>query len=132
MKKKDIILILGMLLCALALLLFAMLSRSGKTAADSLEVYVDGRFYTAAPLRAGESVTVSQEDGKVNVIRMTESGFYMESSTCHNQDCVQQGQVTKENWSRRSLGAHVICLPNRVDVVLKVSGATADPDAPDV
>ncbi len=132
MKKKDILVILCMLLCALALLLFSVLSRGGKTAGDSVEIYVDGKLYTTSPLRGGKSVTVSQEDGSVNVIHMTENGFYMESSTCRNQDCVQQGQVTKENWSRRSLGAHVICLPNRVDVVLKVSGATADPDIPDV
>lgn len=91
---------------------------------------MNGALYTAAPLRAGEALTVEQENGSVNVIRMTEDGFYMESSTCKNQDCIYQGAVTRDNWSQRLLGTHVICLPNRVDVTLLAD--SADPDLPDV
>ena len=91
---------------------------------------MNGALYAAAPLRAGEALTVEQENGSVNVIRMTEDGFYMESSTCKNQDCIYQGAVTRDNWSQRLLGAHIICLPNRVDVTLLAD--SADPDLPDV
>ena len=94
-------------------------------------MYVNGALYTTAPLRAGKELTVRQEDGSENVIRMTESGFFMQSSTCRNQDCVHQGPVTRENWKDRLLGTHVICLPNRVDVTLLVEDA-ADPNVPDV
>ena len=99
-------------------LLGYQLQRSRQVARDEIAVYVDGKLYATSPLRAGQDLTVEQEDGSVNVIRMTENGFYMQSSTCKNQDCVHQGDVTRDNWSQRLLGTHVICLPNRVDVVL--------------
>lgn len=123
-----------MILCLVVLgagaLLGYQLQRSRQVAKDEIAVYVDGKLYTTSPLRAGQDLTVEQEDGSVNVIRMTENGFYMQSSTCKNQDCVHQGDVTRDNWSQRLLGTHVICLPNRVDVVLMVE--SADPELPDV
>lgn len=123
-----------MILCLVVLgagaLLGYQLQRSRQVAKDEIAVYVDGKLYAASPLRAGQDLTVEQEDGSVNVIRMTENGFYMQSSTCKNQDCVHQGDVTRDNWSQRLLGTHVICLPNRVDVVLMVE--SADPELPDV
>lgn len=123
-----------MILCLVVLgagaLLGYQLQRSRQVARDEIAVYVDGKLYATSPLRAGQDLTVEQEDGSVNVIRMTENGFYMQSSTCKNQDCVHQGDVTRDNWSQRLLGTHVICLPNRVDVVLMVE--SADPELPDV
>ena len=123
-----------MILCLVVLgagaLLGYQLQRGRQVAKDEIAVYVDGKLYAASPLKQGKDLTVEQEDGSVNVIRMTENGFYMQSSTCKNQDCVHQGEVTRDNWSQRLLGAHVICLPNRVDVVLTVENT--DPDIPDV
>lgn len=123
-----------MILCLVILgagaLIGYQLQRGRQAAKDEIAVYVDGRLHAASPLKAGQDLTVEQEDGSVNVIRMTENGFYMQSSTCKNQDCVHQGPVTKDNWSQRLLGTHVICLPNRVDVVLMVE--SSDPDIPDV
>ena len=123
-----------MILCLVVLgagaLLGYQLQRSRQVARDEIAVYVDGKLYATSPLRAGQDLTVEQEDGSVNVIRMTENGFHMQSSTCKNQDCVHQGDVTRDNWSQRLLGTHVICLPNRVDVVLMVE--SADPELPDV
>ena len=123
-----------MILCLVVLgagaLLGYQLQRSRQVAKDEIAVYVDGKLHTTSPLRAGQDLTVEQEDGSVNVIRMTENGFYMQSSTCKNQDCIYQGAVTRDNCSQRLLGTHVICLPNRVDVVLMVE--SADPELPDV
>ena len=123
-----------MILCLVVLgagaLLGYQLQRSRQVARDEIAVYVDGKLYAASPLKQGKDLTVEQEDGSVNVIRMTENGFHMQSSTCKNQDCVHQGDVTRDNWSQRLLGTHVICLPNRVDVVLMVE--SADPELPDV
>ncbi|MBR4458648.1 MAG: NusG domain II-containing protein [Clostridia bacterium] len=50
----------------------------------------------------------------LNVIRVTSEGVYMESSTCENQNCVEQGIVTFENLSSRVLSRYIICLPNQV------------------
>lgn len=106
------------------------LSAARKTAKDEIAVYVDGNLYLTSPIRPGEDLVIAQENGSENVIHMVEGGFYMQSSTCKNQDCVYQGSVTAENWKTRILGTHVICLPNRVDVTLLVE--SDDPDVPDV
>jgi len=134
MKKRDLLLILFVVAVASALLAGAMLLGSGKVATGQMNVYVDGKLHDTVPIVNGRDYTVRQEDGSVNVIRMTENGFYMLSSTCHNQLCIGQGEANADNWNRRSLGTHVICLPNRVDVELALGDEThvIDPDAPDV
>lgn len=74
------------------------------------------------PLPAGESMTVRLNDEKdpdiQNVLRVTPNGFLMESSTCDNQDCVDQGEVTLENMDERVLMNMVICLPHQLSVEL--------------
>jgi len=54
----------------------------------------------------------------LNVIHVSSEGVYMESSTCENQDCVEQGLVTFDNLSTRILGRFIICLPNFVSLEL--------------
>lgn len=95
-----------------------------------LAVFVNGQLYAVSPLIAGEAINVEQMNGDTNVIRMTENGFYMEDSTCDGHDCIAQGAVTYQNWYQRILGNTVICLPNRVEVVLVVDETCVD--APDV
>lgn len=134
MKKRDLLLILTVVLIAAALLGVTVLSGSGKVAKGQMHVYVNGKLHDTVTIVNGKDYTVQQEDGSVNVIRMTENGFYMLSSTCHNQLCIDQGEANADNWNRRSLGTHVICLPNRVDVELALTDeqSVIDPDAPDV
>lgn len=134
MKKRDVFLILAVVLIAAALLLVMSMSNRGKEAAGRMKVYVDGKLYDIVTIVNGRDYEVKQKDGSVNVIRMTENGFYMLSSTCHNQLCIEQGEANADNWNKRSLGTHVICLPNRVDVELELTAdkVVLDPDAPDV
>lgn len=134
MKKRDLLLILTVVVIAALLLVGTMLLGSGREATGQMNVYVNGTLRHTVDLVAGRDFEVRQEDGSVNVIRMTENGFYMLSSTCHNQLCIDQGEANAKNWNLRSLGTHVICLPNRVDVELVLSGdkTVIDPDAPDV
>lgn len=119
-----------MAVIAVGALIAVRLAGRGKTARDEIAVYVDGKPYITSPIKPGEDLVVEQENGCVNVIRMVEGGFFMQSSTCKNQDCIYQGAVTQENWQARILGPHVICLPNRVDVMLMVDTTGVDvPDA---
>ena len=53
-----------------------------------------------------------------NILHLEPDGFYMESSTCKNQNCVQQGKVTFENREYRILTNCVVCLPNQVTAEL--------------
>lgn len=119
-----------LLLAAAGVLVGYKMANGKKAAKDEIAVYVNGQLHTVSPIKPGEDLIIQQEDGSVNVIRMVEGGFYMQSSTCQNQDCIYQGSVTRENWSMRLLGTHVICLPNRVDVMLLVEPSGSD--APDV
>ena len=134
MKKRDLLLVLSTVLIAVGLLVVMMIGNGGKTAKGQMKVYVDGKLYDTVTIVNGRNYEVKQQDGSVNVIRMTESGFYMLSSTCYNQLCIEQGEANADNWNKRSLGTHVLCLPNRVDVelVLTDEKAVIDPDAPDV
>ena len=50
----------------------------------------------------------------VNLIHLTPDSVWMEESTCDNHDCIDQGEVTLENWKDRILGNMIICLPNQV------------------
>ena len=97
-----------------------------------LYIIVNGRVSGIYAVGEEGDVTVDQGNGKVNVIHMTEKGFYMASSTCDNQFCVHQGEVTIDNYQQRILGASVLCLPNNVDLELVVPSHTPDPNAPDI
>ena len=138
LRKKGLWIVLALVLTAAAILTVIFLSNRNKVALRQLTVYVDGKEYLTSPLIPGEALTVTQENGAENVIRMTEDGFYMESASCPNQDCIAQGEVTCENWRHRKLLEQVICLPNRVVVALELRDASEAPqqqqiiDLPDI
>ena len=68
------------------------------------------------PLNEDYSFTVSQPDGSENVIHVGVNSFYMESSNCDNQNCVQEGTVTLENMNQRVLFNMVLCLPHQLSL----------------
>lgn len=74
--------------------------------------------WLALPIEGEQSLSLPQmlPNGtqSVNVIHLLPDGVYMESSTCANQDCVDEGVVTLDNIKERILGNMIICLPNQV------------------
>lgn len=120
MSKKNWLLIGGMALLAVALMLLSPMMRT-KTSEDVVIITVDGKEYARVPLSRPQTVTVTQENGAVNVVEVTAEGAVMLSSTCHNQLCVQMGEVTRDNWETRPNQQFIICLPNRVSVELAVA-----------
>ena len=68
------------------------------------------------PMDRDKIITLKQEDGKINKVHITPETVYMESSTCDNQDCVQQGEIHVDTYQDRILGTYVICLPNNVTI----------------
>lgn len=76
----------------------------------------EGRWF-ALPDGEPGTITVKDED-KVNVIRLSSNSVMMESSTCDNQDCVNQGEVTLDNLSDRVLYNMILCLPHSVSIEL--------------
>ena len=78
---------------------------------------VGGRQYgDPIPMDRDKIITLRQNDGKINKVHITPEKVFMESSTCDNQDCVQQGEITVDNYKTRVLSTYVICLPNNVSI----------------
>ena len=84
-------------------------------AADSyLLVTTTNNTYFPIPLNGENSFRITQADGSENVIHIGKNSFYMESSNCDNQNCVEEGEVTLENKDTRILFNMVICLPHQL------------------
>ena len=75
-------------------------------------------IHSPLPLNEENEFRITQEDGSENVIHIGHNSFYMASSNCDNQNCVQQGEVTLENRDRRILFNMVICLPHNLSLEL--------------
>lgn len=76
-------------------------------------VTVQGVTYQPIPLYEEHDYTIRQQD-RENIIHVTPDSVCMKSSTCENQDCVQQGTVSLENYKDRILYNMILCLPNQV------------------
>ena len=113
MDKKNLLVIGAVVL--LALLLLAMTPLLPRTAAmeDCVVIRVGQKELTRIPLSQPQTYTVTQDNGAVNVVEVTERGMRMVSSTCQNQVCVHKGLVTLDNWELMG-GAFVYCAPNQV------------------
>ena len=82
-----------------------------------LVVTVAGAMYEPIPLYEEGRYTITRGD-YVNTIAVTPNSIRMHESSCDNQDCVLQGEVTLENRHSRVLQNLIICLPN--DVMLEL------------
>ena len=122
MKKKDILLICGVLLLALVAF-FASRLFAQKTDAAQVTVYVGGAVYAQVSANDYQTITVDQGDGKVNVIVIDSSGVRMESSTCKNQICMHHGTIDPNNADELLLDHWIVCLPNGVSIELVAEDA---------
>lgn len=122
MDKKNLLVILIVLLVSVGLLAAVLLNRPMTAVEEDMVIItIDGKEYTRVPLSKPQTVTVKQDNGCVNVVDVSDHGAVMLSSTCDNQLCVQMGEVTVDNWEFRPNQQFIICLPNRVGVELAVT-----------
>ena len=128
MSKKDLFLIGCVVAVGLVLLLVTRvipaLMQPAVDPADPAYVCVtagsESRWFTLPEEEASITLRRTDEEGQeiTNVIRFTPQGVLMESSSCANQDCVEQGMVTLANRTLRPLANAVLCLPNNVSIEL--------------
>ena len=87
----------------------------------ALRVYVtlDGEALIDLPFDSAHTLTVQQDGVGENTVRITGEAVYMEHADCENQDCVQMGQVTRENLEFRVMGGFIVCLPHRLSVEVR-------------
>lgn len=121
MKKRDLTIIIVAL--ALAALAYALMRLFGGAPAEANEVivYVADEEYARGIIGEPKVIRVEQPDGKVNEVVIDSQGVYMRYSTCHNQNCVEQGKLTAANVEGLALRNWIICLPNLVSVELRLS-----------
>lgn len=133
MKKKTwLVLLLCVGLIALVGVLALVMDGPTRQAPEEM-AEAKGYVYIAAGdqekwfvLPEAESIiTLTRTDGNGKEIRneiaLFADGAYMKASTCENQDCVHQGQVTLENKANRALQNMILCLPN--DVIIELYSA---------
>ncbi len=92
----------------------SLLERMGYAYAECYLLVTVGDAMYIVPLTQEGDLTVNQGSGVSNTFHVTAHSVCMVSSTCENQDCVQEGTVTDENKETRILGNMILCLPNRV------------------
>lgn len=85
-----------------------------RPAQSFLRIQVGSETYRIVPLNKKDTVEVRQPNGAVNLVDIDVNAFKMHSSTCKNQECIHQGEVTLENYRARPLYNTVVCLPNKV------------------
>lgn len=131
MRKKNLI-VLIIVLALIAAVAAAALLIPANTPAPPADteltaagyVYItagqEGRWFELPEEESSITIRRTMEDGteKINVIQFTPDSVCMHSSTCDNQDCVEQGIVSLTNKSERVLQNLIVCLPNEVSIEL--------------
>jgi hypothetical protein len=79
-----------------------------------LLINVNNHIYEPVPLTGNRLITITQEDGRQNVVAISADTAHMSAATCRGQECIHQGQVSLENRDQRVLYNQIICLPNTV------------------
>lgn len=123
MKKKDVILMGGILVIALALFLIMHLTRS--ETGNQIQITVDGTVYGTYSLAKDQVIEVEENDF-YNRIRIQDGEAYMEEANCPDGYCEEQGKI-------RGRTQTIVCLPHKLVVeVLDEDGMEYDDTSEDV
>ena len=114
MKRRDILILAAVVLLAAAAFLASRALNMGAEE-DRVLIYLHNELYGSYPLEE-RTVRIEQENGSLNVLRITGEGVYMESANCKNQDCVHMGMRTADTVAHNE--SWITCLPHGVSVQL--------------
>lgn len=98
MKKNDFIFI-GVILLIAVLAFVSIPKESGNIA----KITVDGKLYSTVSLEEDTKIKINE----TNVAVVKDGEIYMESATCPDKLCVNQGKISDSSKK-------IICLPNKV------------------
>lgn len=142
MKRRDFVILGGVLALALALLLLGGLvkpkpaapqratlrfltaggfdkdSAVPQKAESYLRVKQGNEYYPLVPLNGPGEIVIRQKDNWENVIHIGKNSALMHSANCPNRDCVRQGEVTLDNHETRVFQAFITCLPHQLSLEL--------------
>ena len=117
MKKKDIIIIVLVLLAAMALWLISQLALG--TEASSVVVLLDGEEVLRKPLVINNTYEIRQDDGSLNVICVENGAVFMQEANCRDGLCIRQGKM--KNGAKT-----IVCLPHKIVVQLTGDAPVSD------
>lgn len=101
MKKRDFILIFGIILIAGIVWLISSFSKSGT--GEMLKISVDNQEYGVYDLRTDQVIVISDK----NSCRIENGRVVMEYADCPDQICVHASAIFQK-------GQTIICMPNKV------------------
>ncbi len=119
LKKRDIILIISLLLVGvIALLIWHFIySVDGKF----VSVEQRGNLIGTYPLNEDKEIEIEHRGQVVNKIIIEDGYCYMENAECPDHLCIKQGKIEK-------IGQTIVCLPNKV-VVTVISDSDTEYDS---
>ena len=117
MKKRDIIIIAALLLCAGALYLISQVSLSAE--ASTVVVTLDGKEVLRRPLAMENTYEIAQEDGSLNIIAVKDGAVFMQEANCRDGLCIRQGKM--KNGAKT-----IVCLPHKLVVQLPGDAPASD------
>ena len=106
MKKKDIILGIGIITVALLMLLFMQINRGEE--GDRIQVTLDGKVYGTYSLEKDQVIEI-EEGSFYNKICVEDGKAYMEEANCPDGYCEEQGKISRHTQT-------IVCLPHKLVV----------------
>ena len=110
-RKADIVLFILLVLLGGALAFPALFMSSG---GDTVKVTVNGKLYGTYKLSEDKEITISKS-GHINKFRIKDGTVDMIKASCKNQICVHEAKISRS-------GQSIVCLPNRVSIVIEGKG----------
>lgn len=88
---------------------------------EDLRVYItwNGMALLDLPFAEEHTVWILQPYGGENTVTLTGTSVSMTEADCDGQDCVQMGEITRDNLEMRVMGGFIICLPHRISVEVR-------------
>jgi len=120
MKRKDIVIIAGALLLALALYVVSQIALGSKAA--QVVVTVGGEEVLRRPLVVSDVYEIRRENGDVNIIAVEGGAVYMKEANCRDGLCIGQGRM-------RNAAKTIVCLPH--ELVVRLEGEPVSAQAGD-
>ncbi len=106
MKKKDIILGIGIIAAALLMLLVLQINRGEE--GNRIQVILDGKIYGTYSLEKDQVIEI-EEGSFYNKIRVEDGKAYMEEANCPDGYCEEQGKISRHTQT-------IVCLPHKLVV----------------
>ena len=106
MKKKDIILGIGIIAAVLLMLLVLQINRGEE--GNRIQVILDGKIYGTYSLEKNQVIEI-EEGSFYNKIRVEDGKAYMEEANCPDGYCEEQGKISRHTQT-------IVCLPHKLVV----------------